>query len=146
MDPMIIHGDIEALLIDVLLNHTPELAPYALTRISTDLRGYSEGNRWVMITAEGGAHAQWNVISKPRIDFEVRAERRDVAQDISQICMGSVFRAVPSSAFGATLSEVKSELGLTNVPDKDEESSYRYIFSFRATCLVHPASAPGAPS
>ncbi len=142
---MIIHGDAEALIVDVLENLTPELQLYSPT-ISTDLRNYQAGMRWVMVTAEGGNHAQWNVINKPRIDVEVRAERRDVAHQIAQICFGSIYRSVPYSAYGATLSQVKTELGLVNVPDKEEEESYRYLFSLRIVCTIHPDSAPGAQS
>lgn len=138
-DPFVLHGDIEALIVEILNNHTPELSTYAPT-ISTDLRGYLTGDRWVVVTAEGGSHDLWNVISKPRIDFEVRGEVRSVAHDISQIVLASVFRAVPHTAFGETMSEVKTELGLTNVPDKEEAESYRYIFSLRLTCLVDPGS------
>lgn len=145
MNPMIIHGDAEALIVDILTFHTPELDDFN-PKISTDLRGYTEGVRWVMVTAEGGSKALWNVINKPRIDIEVRAERRDVAHDIAQICHGSIFRAVPHSAYGATLSEAKEELGLVNVPDKEEESGYRYLFSLRIVCNIDPDSAPGAQS
>lgn len=145
MQPMVIHGDTEGLIVDILNNHTPELIPYGVT-ISTDLRGYDTGVRWVMVTLEGGFNSIWNVINRPRIDFQVRAELRSVAHDIGQICMASIYRAVPYSAYGATLSSVMTELGLTNVPDKEEEASYRYIFSIRATCTVDPDSAPGAES
>jgi hypothetical protein len=142
---MLIHGDAEALIVEVLRDATPELTSYA-PRVSTDLRGYSSGNRWIMVTVEGGAHVIYNIISKPRIDIEVRAERRDVAHDMAQICLGSLFRAIPYSAYGATLTEVLTELGLVNVPDKEEEESYRFIFSLRGTCTIDPASAPGAES
>src|SRR5690606_41131534 len=60
--------------------------------------------------------------------------------DIAQICLGSLFRAVPYSSNGATLSRLTTEMGLINVPDKEEAASYRYIFSLRATCTVHPDS------
>jgi hypothetical protein len=142
MNPMVIHGDVEALIVDILNNHTPELAPFQVERISTDLRGYKAPDRWVMVTVEGGFHDIWNVISKPRIDVEVRAELRTTAHDIAQICLGSLFRAVPYSSNGATLSRLTTEMGLINVPDKEEAASYRYIFSLRATCTVHPDSAP----
>lgn len=147
-NPMIIHGDVEALIIDILRNFTPELDEWNLTNISTDLRGYNSDSemRWIMLTAEGGATSQWNVISKPRIDFEVRAELRSVAHDIAQIVFGSIFRAVPHTAAGATMTSVKTELGLVNVPDKEEEASYRYIFSLRLSCTADPNSAPGAQS
>lgn len=146
MNPMVIHGDVEALVRDVIANLTPELVPYSVDGISTDLRGYSSGMRWIMITAEGGFTTPYNIINKPRIDVEVRAERRDVAHDMAQICHGTIFRAVPYTAFGATLSDVRTELGLVNVPDKEEEQSYRYLFSLRIVCTADPDSAPGAQS
>lgn len=137
MGEMLIHGDVEALIVQVLRN-TPELNVFSPT-ISTDLRGYSAGNRYVMVTAEGGSYAQWNTINKPRVDLEFRADRRDVAHDIGQICLAAVFAAVPYSAFGATMTEVKLELGLVNVPDKEEAESYRYLASVRVVCTIAPS-------
>jgi hypothetical protein len=135
MTELIVHGDAEALIVSVLHDQTPELAPYS-ARVATDLRGYTAGSRWMMITIEGASMAQWNVLHKPRLDVEVRAERRDVAQKMAQIALASIFRAVGYQYAGAFLSEVKLETGLLNVPDKDEEESYRYIFAIRLTCTV----------
>lgn len=141
--PIVLHGDAEALIRDIVANHTPELELFDAT-VSTDLRGYNSGDRWVMITAEGGSYALFNVINKPRIDFEVRAERRDVAHNMAQICHATIFRAVPHRSHGAVLSDAKTELGLVNVPDKEEETSYRYLFALRIVCTADPDSAPGA--
>lgn len=144
--PLVIHGDVEALIIEILEN-TSELQPYSPT-IATDLRNYEtdSGLNWIMVTAEGGAHTVFNVINKPRIDIEVRAGRRDIAHQITQICIGSIYRSVPYAAYGAFLSDIKTELGPVNVPDKEEEESYRYLFALRAVCTVDPDSAPGAQS
>lgn len=133
--PMIIHGDIEALIRDIYVSATPELDPYE-PYVSTDLRGYDEGMRWVMVTAEGGFTTPYNILNKPRVDVEVRAENRSTAHDIAQICHSTLFRAVPYRAYGAVLSDVRTELGLVSVPDKEEIASYRYIFAIRAVCLV----------
>lgn len=144
--PFLQHGDVEALVIDILLNHTPELEPYDVVNISTDLRGYQAAMRWVKVTLEGGWTIIENIIRKPRVDMEVRAERRDVALDISNICIASLFRAVPHTAHGAVLSDIRTELEPVNVPDKEEEASYRYYMAFRLTCLIDFDSAPGAQS
>lgn len=142
MNEMVIHGDVEALLVDIIQNSTPELASFGPPRVSTDLRDYQEGERWVAISVEGGLHDAWNLIWNPRLDVEIRAETRSLAHDISQIVFASLFRAVPHSAWGETLSEVKTELGLTKVSDKEEVASYRYVFSLRLTCLVDPSYQP----
>lgn len=144
--PMIIHGDVMALMRDIIVNHTPELDLYDPFHVSSDLRGYNEGLRWIMITLEGGFTTPYNILNKPRIDIEVRADSRSTAHDMAQICHSTLFRAVPHRAYGATLSDVRTELGLVNVPDKEEVASYRYLFAIRAVCLVDPDSAPGAQS
>lgn len=134
--PYILHGDAEAAMVDILMNHTPELAAYAgdTPFISTDLIGFTELSRWVMVTMEGGS-AQWPIATEPRIDFEFYAERRSVALDIGQICVASIFRASGNyTGNGLFLEDVQTEMGLTRVPDK-ETSTPRYLYSLRLTIL-----------
>src|SRR5690554_5710778 len=138
-DPMNIHGDAEALCRHVLVNLTPEFTGKNIT-VSTDLVDYHEGDRWIVVSQEGSSKAQWNVINKPRIDFEVRAESRNVAKDIAEVAEASMFRAVGVSAWGCTLTMVKEEMGPTRVPDKEEDASNRYLFSLRLACTLHPDS------
>lgn len=139
-DPFNLHGDVEALVIDILKNLTPELSTAGIEKISSDLKGYTSGMRWVMVSQEGSSKAQWNVINKPRIDVEVRAERRTVAKDIAEILEASLFRSVGVSGFGVTISRVVEETGITRIPDKEEDGTTRYLFAVRLTCMLHPES------
>lgn len=143
MADMLIHGDSEALILHILKNLTAELVGKNIT-FSTDLNGYTEGDRWVVVSQEGGSKTLWNVINKPRIDIEVRSESRTVSKDISEIAEASIFRAVGVSAWGCTLTEVKEETGIVRVPDKEEDSSHRYLFALRLTCYLHPDSLESA--
>lgn len=126
-------GDVEAAVVDILLNLTPELS-YANATISTNLLDYSVGDRWVMVTQEGSIDAFLH-IDRPRIDFEVYAERRSVAFDMAKICLASVkYQAGRYRGNGVFISDCRVEQGLTRVPDKLQES-VRYIFSLRLTCV-----------
>lgn len=138
-DAMNVHGDVEALVVDILKNQTPELATAGF-RISTDLKGYSSGLRWVWVSQEGSSKALWNVINKPRIDVDVRGDRRSIVKDAAEILESSLFRSVGVSGFGVTITSVKEETGITKVPDKEEEGTFRYLFSVRLACYLHPSS------
>lgn len=140
-DPFVRHGDAEALIIHILRDLTPELDEFDLDGISTTLRGYSEGKRWIMVSQEGSSKALWNVINKPRIDLDVRGEGdTSVVRDIAEIAEASIFRAKGAEAYGAKLCSVKEEMGITRIPDVREEASARYVFSLRLTCTVVPES------
>lgn len=139
-DPFNLHGDAEALVIHVCKNLTPELASANITKVSSDLKGYTAGMRWVMVSQEGSSKALWNVINKPRMDVEVRAERRTIAKDIAEILEASIFRSVGISGYGTTITRVVEETGITRIPDKEESGTSRYLFSVRLTCMLHPDS------
>jgi hypothetical protein len=140
----IIHGDAEAAIVDILMNLTPELSFFSGTpTISTNLVGYTVGDRWVMVTQEGSLE-EWPVIDRPRIDFEVYAERRSVARDIAAICLASVkYQMGRYTGFGLFLSDARVEQGLTRVPDKYQES-VRYVFAVRLT--TRPSGFLASPS
>lgn len=133
-EEMVVHGDVESLIFHICKNLTPELAGHNIT-FSTDLVGYTAGQRHVEISQEGGTKSNWNIIDKPRIDFAVRAERRSIARAIADVLEGSMFRAVGTRFAGCSLSRVVEEAGITRVPDKEEVASHRYIFSLRLTVL-----------
>lgn|SRR5574338_223288 len=136
------HGDAEAAIIDILRTQTPELS-FSTGRptIQADMTGYTVGARWIMVTQEGSLES-WPVIDRPRIDFEVYAERRSVARDIAAICLASVKRQMGVyRGNGLFLSDVKLEQGLTRVPDKYEESP-RYVFAVRLTTRPYGSLAP----
>lgn len=147
----IIYGDAEALVVDILTNYTPELdLVNGRPTVSTNLVGYStvysagmspRPDRWICIDQQGGLEG-WPNIYKPRIDIEVRAERRSVALDISHICYNSVRRQMGKyRGFGFNLSHVKLESLPIKIPDLLEETS-RYVTSLRLWCKPSDVSLP----
>lgn len=138
---LIVPGDAEAAVIDILRNHTAELVGLGIT-FSSDLVGYEPGDRWVMVTQEGSS-ADWPKIDKPRIDIEVYADIREDARDIAALCQASVLRAMGNySGKGLKITDAKVELGLTRVPDKLAEKP-RYILALRLTTV--PSGTPLTP-
>lgn len=141
--PYINFGDAEAAVVDILINDTPELTNVVpVANISTNLVGYIDGDRWIYVV-QLTANERWPKINRPRIDVQVRAERRSVALDISNICLASIKRAMGTySGFGLTITDVRTEQGLSRVPDPMIESS-RYVFALRLTTV--PYGAPLVP-
>lgn len=138
--PYVQHGDVEAVIVDILLNLTPELSASQVT-ISTNLIGYNPSARWVQVFQEGGLE-RWPVLYRPRIDLDVYAERRSVALDITQICLASVRRqAGKYDDYGFRYSEMVVESGPTRIPDNLQETT-RYVTSMR---LYGRSSTPLPP-
>lgn len=137
-------GDAVAAMVDILLNFTPELDfTSGHPTISTNLIGYNYGDRWVRITQLGSIE-EFISIDKPRIDFEVYAERRSIAFDIAKICKASVkYQIGRYRGFGLVLGDAEIEQGIMEIPDKLEESS-RCTFSYRLTVKATgiPLSSP----
>lgn len=128
------HGDAEAAVVDILLNHTDELA-FSTGRptISTNLIGYDFTNRWIMVSQEGSLDTDRGLLDRPRIDVQVFAEKRSVCRDIADICRASImYQAGRYRGNGLYLGSADLELGLTRVPDR-RQGVVRYIFGMRLT-------------
>lgn len=141
---MIVHGDAEAAVRDILKNDTPELPHYppnpALT-ITTNMLGFLPGDRRIVISQEGAAFKYPN-ISRPRIDVEVYADRRSVAREIAEIAQAGILRQIGSYyGYGLFISDVSIEQGITNVPDKLQTVS-RYVFAVRLTIVPRGTPLP----
>lgn len=134
----IVQGDVEAAAISILKD-APELTgfPGGAPRVSSDLQGYQKHSRWLTVSREGGI-LNWPKIEKPRLDFNVYAEKRSVAHDLAQVALAVMFREMGSAFpdFGLRITDVKVETGLVRVPDK-ETGSPRYVFALRLTCLPY---------
>lgn len=129
----IVHGDATAAIIDILKNHTDELTfSTGHPTVSGNMVGYTPEDRWIFVSQEGSLET-WPVIDRPRIDIEVLAERRSVAFDMASICLASVkYQMGRYRGNGLFISDVSVEQGLTNVPDRYQETA-RYIFAIRLT-------------
>jgi len=138
------HGDAEAAVVDILKNETPELDfSTGHPRVSTDLKGFTDGDRWIEVTQEG-SFEEWPTIDHPRIDVGCYAERRSVARDIAAICLASVkYQMGRYRGNGLFLSDVRVEMGLTNTSDRYQEG-YRFTFAVRLT--TRPSGDLASPS
>lgn len=136
---MIIGGDAEAAVRDILANLTPELpigGAHPPLNITTNLINYDPGERWIEITQEGATDG-FVKIQHVRVDVAVLAERRSVAKDIAEIALASIHRWKGNyTGFGLRICDVATEMGITRVPDKLQETS-RYIFSVRLTVVPY---------
>lgn len=139
---MIIQGDAEAALVDILRTLTPELptgGSHPPLNISTSMIGYEPGDRRIVITQQGGVEG-FVKIARPRLDVEVFAERRSIAKDIIEICLGSIKRQMGAySGFGLFISDVTIEMQPANIPDKMQETA-RYVAAVRLTVVPSGAA------
>jgi hypothetical protein len=129
----IIQGDIEAALINILRS-ADEIQDFAggEPNVSTTLDGYNIGDRWVAVSLEGGSF-KWPKIVRSRVDFNVFAETRTVAHDISQTILAVLFREMgqPSPTYGLRTFRFRVETGPVRADDKLTDAP-RYVFSLRA--------------
>lgn len=133
---LIVQGDVEWCLCDLLLEQS-EITDYSPSfQVKTDLKGYTKDSRYIHVKLNGGTWV-YPKPSKPRVDFEVYAESRSVAQEAAQKALAVIFREAGSyTARGVRLGWPLVETGIFRVPDKDTESP-RYVFSLRLT--IRPA-------
>lgn len=144
----IIHGDAEAAVIDLLKNDSPELPhlpPHPPLTISGSMNGFDTGKRWIFVTQEG-SFRRLPKIDRPRIDVQVYAERNSIAKNIADRALASILRARGHyKGFGLRIVDVRLEQGLTEVPDKFQETEIsRYIFAVRLTTVPYgePLTVP----
>ena len=83
-------GDTTAAVIDIL-NNAPEVTALNPVKISSNMTGYNAGDRWIVITQQGGSF-QWPYPAHPRIDIECLAESRTVAYQMISTCISVMFR------------------------------------------------------
>lgn len=127
-------GDSEAACVSILRTATEISAfPGGAPNVSTNVVGYTMGDRWIMVSREGGTTV-WPSVDKPRIDFNVYAETRAVAHDLAQVAIAVMFRAMGQryATYHLFLTDVTMETGLVRVPDKPTGAE-RYIFALRLT-------------
>jgi hypothetical protein len=128
-----LHGDIEALIIDVLAND-PDIAGYSPT-VTSDMVGFQQNARWIEVIRQGGnVTTSSGVIDKPRVDINVFAESRTVAHDIAQLTQRALLLARGTSGFGCKITDVKIETGIYRSPDKFSDTP-RFILALRLTVV-----------
>jgi hypothetical protein len=131
--PLIVHGDIEGACLDILKNAT-EIQALTLDGISSNLKDYRRGKKWIQVVREGGALPWPKKADKSRVDFMCFGNTRPEAHNIAQVAQAVLCRAMGAYVgFGVRLIDVKTETGVYRLPDKDTDSP-RYMFSLRITC------------
>lgn len=137
--PFVLQGDLESALIQILKT-APELTGFAggAPTISTTLDGFRIGQRWIVLSSEGG-NFQWPKIQLARVDVNVFAERRKPAYALAQMALAVLFREMgqPSPAYSLRTCNIKVETGLVRADDKLNDSA-RYLFALRYSFVPYP--------
>lgn len=123
-------GDIEAAIIDMLLNSNRILEMVPTDNISTDLIGFNMQDRWILISREGGPSKF--PVDYPRIDVNTYAERRSVAYEIMRRTRAVLMSSSGYRGHGLFISATQEEVGPVRSADK-ENATDRYFCSIRFT-------------
>lgn len=141
VNPFIRHGDPVAATVDILTNHTPELAPYDVVNIAGSMTNWQSPQRWIHIIRMGGLK-KWPKIEKPRMDIYVYGETDTVCSDILAIAEASLFRAAHNyKGYGVRLNRVAEEVGAVESYDKNSECP-RFFLTLRLTTTPDPGTMP----
>lgn len=140
--PYVKQGDVEALVINTLRTAT-EISgfPGGAPQIKTTLDGYVIGQRWIVVSREGG-NVVWPVIEKARIDINVfvaEENARTICHSLAQTALAVLFREMgqlSSPTYGCRISDIQVETGLTRADDYLNDV-VRFLFSLRITSVPH---------
>lgn len=139
---MVVAGDLESALIKILKNAT-EIVNFAggAPIISTTLDNHQIGQRWIVVSSEGGSF-RWPKLHSARVDFNVFAEKRKVAYALAQLALGILFREMgqPSATYGVRTADIKVETGLVRADDPLNDQP-RYLFALRISYVPYSAGA-----
>lgn len=134
--PVIIHGDPVGAVIDILRNadDVTDLVPD--TNISSDLKGYQAQSPWIEVVSGGGWRARLKIY-KPRVDVYCYHPIRSRCWDIAQAAESTLIASIGYAGKGLFLSDIRSESGITEIPDRLQESNRQY-FALRLTVTPRP--------
>lgn len=141
--PLVIHGDIEAACVDILRSHTL-IVNFAggAPEVKTDLVGYVEHSRRIVVSAEGSSqYGNLQKIKMPRVDIDCYGENRETAHDLAQLAEAILLQVRGGKAYsgnGLTITDVREEMGPIRVPDK-ESDVMRYYFALRFEIIPYAA-------
>lgn len=131
----IIFGDAEAAVVDILKN-APEIIAFSPT-VTTDLKNYERGMRWIEVTRAGGSY-RFIRYERPRIDIDCYAEKRSVCYDMIATCQAVMFREQANYVgHGVNYLACQVETGIFESNEKDTEG-VRYILSLRLLLKAAP--------
>lgn len=134
----ILFGDAEAAVV-AILTAAPEIQAFAPVTITTDLKGYERGNRWIEVTRAGGSY-RFPRYERPRIDIITFAERRSVAYDLIANAQAVMFREQANyMGHGVNYLACQVESGIFESNEKDTDQ-VRYILSLRLILKASPST------
>ncbi len=141
--PIVLHGDTETACANYLRNHALMTTfTGGSPTISNDLVGWNKGDRWIVVSAEGAFnHSHLGKLERVRLDVDCYAEDRDVTHDLAQLAKAILLQARGGhvSGFGVTIIDVREEMGLLRLLDK-ETDAHRFYFALRVSVIPHTAS------
>lgn len=125
----IIFGDAEAAVCDILRT-APEIIALNPVKVTTDLKNYQPGQRWIEVTRAGGSY-RFIRFERPRIDIICFAERRSVCYNMISTCQAVMFREQANYVgHGINYLACQVESGIFESSEKDTDQ-VRYILSLR---------------
>lgn len=145
-------GDAEAAACDIIRANT-RVRTFDGVTVATDLVGFTSPARRVRVTRTGGLPVLWMRLDNAVVEFEVLAESKAVAYDLSAAARAAVF-AARGRYFGNGLAlyDVLDDPGggLVFSPDPKDPAVCRYLFKLilvtQPSGVVIPiGSGPGIP-
>src|ERR1700749_786578 len=135
-----LHGDVEAAVVDLLRSATEVTALGDSAHISTDLKGYTKGDLWVMVGRQGGniGATPANRIDRPRIDIEVYGQTRTPTFNLINMAQAVILRDGRTyTGHGLRMTASTVESGIVRLDDKLQELP-KYVLAVRLSCVPHP--------
>jgi hypothetical protein len=132
----VVFGDAEAAAVAIVRAST-DVTAFAPVTVSTDLRGYATGARWIEVHRSGGMPTLWMQIDNPELTFAVRAENKATAHDLADAARSAMFAARSGYVGnGLTVYDVADSAGLTWSPEAAQPGVARYTFTL--TLVTRP--------
>lgn len=133
-------GDIEAAVIDIL-STSPELIAMDIASITSDMKGFTRGDRWIVVSRQGGSYP-WPKPEHARIDIECIAENRAAANDMIRAAQAIMFREQNNYVGkGVRYISCSVESGIFKTSEKNTDQT-RYILALRVVHKPDPSSMP----
>lgn len=128
----VVFPDSEWIVTDYLTSRPDVTAP-----VATNLIGWTEGQRRIVVTRIGGVPEIPYRLDHPRLDIDCYAESKTAAHDLAQIARVAIHDLpdVDYSSMGAVVSHVADETGFQWLPEQISNAA-RYIFTVALS--VHP--------
>lgn len=133
-------GDIEAAVVDILKNAS-EIIALGVTKVTTDMKGFSRGDNWIMVERQGGSFP-WPKPEHARIDIECIGPNRAAANDMIRVVQAVMFREQNNYVGkGVRYISCSVESGVFKSTEKNTDQT-RYVLALRVVHTPDPNSMP----